>query len=43
LAVTLRGSRHDIYLFGARTGESSRAVVPSRASAPNGYQTVGQS
>jgi hypothetical protein len=22
LAVTLRGSRHDIYLFGARTGGS---------------------
>src|SRR5262249_16040626 len=28
----------DIYLFGARTGESSRAAVPSRASAPIGYQ-----
>ena len=38
LAVTLRGSRHDIYLLVREPAESSRAVVPSRASAPNSYQ-----
>src|SRR5215471_19912658 len=33
LAVTLRGSRHDIYLFGARTGGTSLAgsMIPDPA------------